>query len=89
MGDGLGDVIHGCSLGKRLDLLDDGAQGQRHVGAGVAVGDGEDVELVDLVGLVRDDLGGHGEAVTNDVGNHDLVDLGSLRGCGRGRRAGA
>ena len=70
MGDGLGDLVHGGVGGKGLDLLDHGAQGERHVRAGVAVGHGEDVELVDVLGLVGQGLGGHGEAGADDVGDH-------------------
>ncbi len=79
MGDGLGDVVHRGVGGERLDLLHHRAQGEGHVGARVAVRDREDVELVDLVRLVGDDLGGDGEAAANGVGNHDLENLGSSR----------
>ena len=70
VGDRLGDGLHVGASGQRGDLAHDGAQRERHVGAGVAVGHGEDVELVDVLGLVGDGLGGHGEARANRVGNH-------------------
>jgi hypothetical protein len=35
-------------LGEAVDLVEAGAQGQGHVVARIAVGDGEDVEVVDL-----------------------------------------
>ena len=36
-------------LGEAVELVEHGAQRQRHVVAGVAVGDREDVEVVDLL----------------------------------------
>ena len=36
-------------LGEPVELVEHGAQRQRHVVAGVAVGDREDVEVVDLL----------------------------------------
>ena len=79
VGDCLGDVLHGGVGGKGLDLLDDGAEGEGHVGARVSVGDGEDVELVDVLGLVGHDLGGRGEARADDGRDH----LEKPRFCGR------
>ena len=78
VGDGLGDVRHGGGSGQGVDLLDDGPQRQGHVGAGVAVGHGEHVELVDVLCLVCHDLGGGGEASANGIGNHLSENLGSL-----------
>ena len=77
MGDCLRDVTHGGALGKRLYLLDHRTQGKGHVGARISIGNGKDVEFVDLVCLVSNNLGRHGEAATNDVGNHSLENLGS------------
>ena len=71
--DGLGDGLHGGVGRKGLDLLHHGLEREAHVGSGVAVGDGEDVELVDLVRPVGDRLGGDGEAVAYDVRNHSVV----------------
>ena len=68
--DGLGHIGHRGVGGQRLDLLHDGPQRERHVGAGVAVGHGEDVELVDLLGLVGHGLCRDGEARTDNGGNH-------------------
>jgi hypothetical protein len=49
------DLVHRAALGELVELLQDGAQRERHVVARVAVGDGEDVEVVDLgaAGLER------------------------------------
>jgi hypothetical protein len=66
MGDRLGDVLDGGVLRERLHLLDDGPKGERHVGTGVAVGNGEDVELVDLLGSLGNDVRRHGEARADD-----------------------
>ena len=49
MGHGLAQGLGVCAHGERLDLLGHGLHGERHVGAGVSVRDGEDVEAVDLL----------------------------------------
>ena len=72
MRDGLGDSLHVGVGGKGLDLLDDGAKGERQVGTRVAVGHGEYVELVDLLGLVGDDLRRDGETGLDDGSNQVL-----------------
>ncbi len=66
VGDRLGNVLDGGVLWERLHLLDDGPKGERHVGAGVAVGNGEDVELVDFLGSLGNDVCRHGEARADD-----------------------
>ena len=87
--DRLGNGLHVRVCGKRLDLTDDGAERERHVGAGVAIGHGEDVELVDVFRLVGHSLGGDGEARANHVGNHvwDSLHIDCLSGVGARLRA--
>ena len=68
--DGLGDVLDGGAGRKGLYLPHDRVEGEGHVRAGVTVRDGEDVELVDLLGPVCHDLCGGGEARADDGGNH-------------------
>ena len=53
-----------------VELGEDGAQREHHVVAGVAVGDGEDVEVVDLLaaGLEVRQRSGDGGAEANQVG---------------------
>lgn len=52
MGDGAGDGLQCQRRRKSGELLGHRGERERHVGAGVTVGHGEDVELVDLLGLV-------------------------------------
>ena len=43
------DLVDRAAVGEAVELVEHGAQRERHVVAGVAVGDGEDVEVVDLL----------------------------------------
>ena len=43
------DLVDRAGVGETVELVEHRAQGERHVVAGVAVGDGEDVEVVDLL----------------------------------------
>jgi hypothetical protein len=43
------DLVDLALRGQIVELGEDGAQGERHVVARVAVGDGEDIEVVDLL----------------------------------------
>ena len=68
-GDGFGHFAGRSGVGVLVHLLDAGAQREQHVGAGVAVGDGEDVEGVG------------GVPVQFHVGNraeHGLAQIGTL-----------
>ena len=68
--DGLGNVLDGGVRGQGLHLAHHRVERERHVGAGITVGNGEDVKLVDLFCPVLNDLCGCREARADDGGNH-------------------
>ena len=71
MGDGAGNGLHVGIGGKGGELLGHRSQRKRHVGAGVAVGYGEDVELVDLLGLVGNGSRSDRKTGANGLCNHE------------------
>ena len=71
MGDGAGDGLHVSVGGKRRELLGHRGERERHVSAGVAVGYGEDVELVDLLGLVGNGSRSDRKTGANGLCNHE------------------
>ena len=70
MGDGAGDGIHIGVDGEGGELLHDGLERERHVGARIAIGHGEHVELIDLLGLIGHGRHRDGEAGANSLCNH-------------------
>ena len=70
--DGAGDGLHVGIRGELVQLAHHGSQGEGHVGTRVAVGHGKDVQLVDVLSLVGNGLGGHGKAGAYGLGNHRL-----------------
>ena len=75
MGDGAGDGLHVSVGGKRRELLGHRGERERHVGAGVAVGYGEDVKLVDLLGLVGNGSRSDRKTGANGLCNHRCLNL--------------
>ena len=71
MGDGAGDGLHVGVGGKRRELLGHRGERERHVGAGIAIGYGEDVELVDLLGLVGNGSRSDRKTGANGLCNHE------------------
>ena len=70
MGDGSGDSLDIGICGQLRHLLDDRSQSQGHIGTGVAIGHGEDIEFVDLLGLIGYRFRGNGKAGADGIGNH-------------------
>ncbi len=70
VGDGAGNGLHIGISGKGGKLLSHRGERERHVGAGVAVGYGEDVELVDLLGLVGNGSRSDRKTGANGLCNH-------------------
>ena len=64
--DGGRDLIDRGVCRKRLDLAHNGIKRERHVGAGITIGHGEDVEFVDFLGTVGNGLCGCGETRADD-----------------------
>ena len=75
VGDGAGDGLHIGIGGKGGKLLGHRGERERHVGAGVAVGYGEDVELVDLLGLVGNGSRSDRKTGANGLCNHGYLNL--------------
>ena len=71
MGDGAGDGLHVSVGGKSRKLLGHRGERERHVGAGIAIGYGEDVELVDLLGLVGNGSRSDRKTGANGLCNHE------------------
>lgn len=75
MGDGAGNGLHVGIGGKGGELLGHRGERERHVSAGVAVGHGEDVELVDLLGLVGNGSRSDRKTGANGLCNHGYLNL--------------
>ena len=75
VGDGAGDGLHVSVGGKSGELLGHRGERERHVGAGVTVGHGEDVELVDLLGLVGNGSRSDRKTGANGLCNHGYLNL--------------
>ena len=75
MGDGAGDGLHVGVGGKSGELLGHRGERERHVGAGVTVGHGEDVELIDLLGLVGNGSRSDRKTGANGLCNHGYLNL--------------
>ena len=75
MGDGAGDGLHVGVGGKRRELLGHRGERERHVSAGIAVGYGEDVKLVDLLGLVGNGSRSDRKTGANGLCNHEYLNL--------------
>ena len=75
VGDGAGNGLHIGISGKGGKLLGHRGERERHVGAGVAVGYGEDVELVDLLGLVGNGSRSDRKTGANGLCNHGYLNL--------------
>lgn len=73
--DGACDGLHVGIGGKGGKLLGHRGERERHVGAGVAVGYGEDVELVDLLGLVGNGSRSDRKTGANGLCNHGYLNL--------------
>ena len=71
VGDSAGDGLHVGVGGKGGKLLSHRSERERHVGAGVAVGYGEDVELVDLLGLFGNGSRSDRKTGANGLCNHE------------------
>ena len=71
VGNGAGDGLHVGIGGKGGKLLGHRGERERHVGTGVAVGYGEDVELVDLLGLVGNSSRSDRKTGANGLCNHE------------------
>ena len=70
MGDGAGNGLHIGIGGKGGKLLGHRGERERHVGAGIAIGYGEDVELIDLLGLVGNGSRSDRKTGANGLCNH-------------------
>ena len=75
VGDGARDGLHVGVGGKRRELLGHRGERERHVGAGVAIGYGEDVKLVDLLGLVGNGSRSDRKTGANGLCNHGYLNL--------------
>ena len=75
VGDGAGDGLHVGVGGKSGELLGHRGERERHVGAGVTVGHGEDVELIDLLGLVGNGSRSDRKTGANGLCNHGYLNL--------------
>ena len=75
VGDGAGDGLHIGIGGKGGKLLGHRGERERHVGTGVAVGYGEDIELVDLLGLVGNSSRSDRKTGANGLCNHGYLNL--------------
>lgn len=75
VGDGAGDGLHVGIGRKSRELLGHRGECERHVGTGVAVGYGEDVELVDLLGLVGNSSRSDRKTGANGLCNHGYLNL--------------
>ena len=75
VGDGAGNGLHVGIGGKGGELLGHRGERERHVGAGIAVGYGEDVELVDLLGLVGNGSRSDRKTGANGLCNHGYLNL--------------
>ena len=75
VGDGAGDGFHVGVGRKSRKLLGHRGKRERHVGTGVAVGYGEDVELVDLLGLVGNSSRSDRKTGANGLCNHGYLNL--------------
>ena len=75
MGDGAGDGFHVGVGRKGGELLGHRGERERHVGTSVAVGYGEDVELVDLLGLVGNGSRSDRKTGANGLCNHGYLNL--------------
>ena len=79
-GGGLCGLAHGAAVVHGLQLTDGCADGHAHVGAGVAIGDGEDVQLVHAGALVVDVVCAGNDGVAQDLTrNHCFLLLISSR----------
>ena len=61
------NILHACILRKILNLTNNGAQGKRHVSAGVSIWYRKNVELVDLFCFICNSKSCYREACTNDI----------------------
>ena len=68
VGDGLAIIGLGGIDGQRGQILNDHGQGQRHVGAGIAIGHGEDVEAIDFILAIVKGMGSSRNSVDDIVG---------------------
>ena len=75
VGDGAGDGLHVGVGGKGGKLLGHRGERERHVGAGVTVGHGEDIELIDLLGLVGNGSRSDRKTGANGLCNHGYLNL--------------
>ena len=73
--DGAGNGLHVGIGGKGRKLLGHRGERERHVGTGVAVGYGEDIELVDLLGLVGNSSRSDRKTGANGLCNHGYLNL--------------
>lgn len=71
MGDRASNGPHVGIGGKGRKLLGHRGERERHVGAGVTVGYGEDVELVDLLGLFGNGSRSDRKTGANGLCNHE------------------
>ena len=75
VGDGASDGFHVSVGRKSRKLLGHRGERERHVGAGIAIGYGEDVELVDLLGLVGNGSRSDRKTGANGLCNHGYLNL--------------
>ena len=73
-GSGLGGLAHGAAVIQSFQLAHGCAHGHAHVGAGVAVRNGEDVQLVHAGALIVDVVGAGNNGVAQDLTrNHSFL----------------
>ena len=70
VGDGTSDSLHIGIDGKGGKLLNNRLEGKGHVGAGISIGHGEHVELVDFLCLLSNRAGGDGKTGANGLCDH-------------------
>ena len=71
-GSGLGGLADGAAVVQSFQLTDGGTDGHAHVGAGVAIGDGEDVQLVHAGALIVDVVRAGDDRVAQDLTRNHL-----------------
>ena len=75
VGDGACDGLHVGIGGKGGKLFGHRGERERHIGAGIAIGYGEDVELIDLLGLVGNGSRSDRKTGANGLCNHGYLNL--------------
>ena len=71
-GSSLGSLADGAVVVQSFQLTDGGADGHAHVGTGVAIGDGEDVQLVHAGALIVDVVRAGDDRVAQDLTRNHL-----------------